>query len=74
MKVSESLKEAFKRGWDEEISKLPSESKKKIEELEPHEVAMAIFIVLLNPLTWFKMTYAVVKGGIDGFREGMSKK
>jgi hypothetical protein len=74
MKANEYFRDAFKRGWDEELSKLPSESKKVIEGLEPHEMAMAMFIVLLNPLTWFKMAYAIVKGGIDGFREGMSKK
>lgn len=74
MKAYGYFREAFKKGWDEEMSKLPSESRKVIEELKPHEMAMAMFIVLLNPLTWFKMVYAVVKGGIDGFREGMSKK
>ena len=57
-----AFEEGFRRGWDKGVSKLTPEQQELIKKATPQQIAFAVFVFMLNPINWFKVIFAGIRG------------
>jgi hypothetical protein len=59
--------------WEEEFSKLSKEDQEKINNLSTKEIMVGAISFFLNPLNWFGILFAFIKGLFKGVGNAIKK-
>lgn len=52
----------FKKGWDKGVSTLTPEEQERIKKATPQQIAFAVVLFIINPINWFKVIFAGIRG------------